>query len=90
MNICLKVPFNVFKNKHKTIIKSHERVNPVIFLRTNLLSDYIDKLCNDINIIEIEENPEEYDCKYIAYVNSAIIIILLFYMFLKKDGLKSK
>lgn len=85
MNICLKVPLYVFKNKYNVLVKSHERVNPVIFLRTNLLSDYIDKLCNDINIIEIEENLEEYDCKYIAYANTAIIIILVLYMFLKKD-----
>jgi hypothetical protein len=73
----------VFKNYRYIIPRSHSRVDPTIYLKTNMMADYIDKLSNDINMITIQEenDNDEHSCKYISYLNTIIILAVLLYMF---------
>ncbi len=60
------------------------------YCRTNVLSDYIEKLTNDVHYVNLlESQPDEYSCKHIATIHCVLIICILIFMFVdgntKKD-----
>ena len=74
--------------KHN-ICKTHahiKRLAPVrsydaIFMRTNMMADYLDKMSTDINYITYLDDEENDSC---AYFQLLLIICLLIYMFFDK------
>ena len=78
---------------HKYIRKisviTKNQKNNIAFCRTNMLSDYIEKLSTDINMISYCEESHSDGCKYIAMVNACIIIGIMLYMFLDRTVFQS-
>lgn len=76
----------VINIKYKTTIRHYSSSkNHLAFMKTHIIADYIEKLNNDINMVDIEDT--EFECKYIQYFRLILIIILMVYMFTgpKKD-----
>lgn len=75
---CLKKN-NISLNRHKIITYYASSKNHLAFMKTHVIADYIEKLNNDINMVDIEDN--EFECKNIQYFRLLLIIVLMIYMF---------
>lgn len=48
------------------------------FARTSVLSDYIEKIGNDINMLSYQE---DFECKYVSMFQTLVIIGILIFIF---------
>lgn len=87
---CCKTRSFVHPSPHKAHttalhVKPHHHKNqtPICstYVRTNVIADFIEKFQNDINMVD----NVECQCKYVAYLNVCLIILLLVFMLWDDD-----
>jgi len=74
--------------RNKIIVNYTNSKNHLAFMKTHVISNYIENLNNDINMVDIttDNDDSDYQCKYIHYFRAILIIILMIFMFIgKKD-----
>jgi len=86
-----KCIFNIinYHPRNKIILRYTSSKNHQAFVKTHVISNYIENLNNDINMVDIsmENDDTEYQCKYIHYFR----LILIIFMFTgPKDDDKDK
>lgn len=68
---CRSVP-----NCHKRNHIDSRHYQPYPSMKSSVISDWIERYHNDINMVETEE-----PCKYMAMIKAILIIVLIVYMF---------
>lgn len=87
------INFNTQISRTKIILRYTSSKNHQAFMKTHVISNYIENLNNDINMVNISMDNDdiEYQCKYIHYFRLILIIVLIIFMFSgSKEDYKDK
>jgi hypothetical protein len=77
------INYNTQISRKKIILRYTSSKNHQAFMKTHVISNYIEHLNNDINMVNIsmDNDDTEYQCKYIHYFRLILIIVLIIFMF---------